>query len=242
MSVEENVHLQPKGHKRYQEIVTAISAAIREGRYASGERLPGERELAKEFGVGRNAIREAMVALEVHGLVEAKHGAGLFIAPAPLLKGEGSSVFSAIEILTTRRLCEGEAAALAAVTITEVDLAKLAKAVRDIKARYADEAVDAATESFHLTMAQATDNSAIVHVVANLLQMQRSSGSCSQLIRRVRSERAQTWHHDYLKIFRAVRVRDSSAARSALHEHFDHVLEAVVNLERQVSTQRTPAA
>ena len=113
MSVEENVHLQPKGHKRYQEIVTAISAAIREGRYASGERLPGERELAKEFGVGRNAIREAMVALEVHGLVEAKHGAGLFIAPAPIVTGEGSSVFSAVEILTTRRLCEGEAAAQA---------------------------------------------------------------------------------------------------------------------------------
>jgi GntR family transcriptional regulator, hexuronate regulon transcriptional repressor len=242
MSVEENIHLQPKGHKRYQEIVTAISGAIREGRYAAGERLPGERELAKEFGVGRSAIREAMVALEVHGLVEAKHGAGLFIAASPILKDAASSDLSAVEIFTTRRLCEGEAAALAAVTITDVDLAKLAKAVRDIKARYADEAVDVATESFHLTMAQATDNSAIVHVIANLLQMQRSSGSCSELIRRVRSGRVQTWHHDYLRIFRAVRARDSAAARSALHEHFDHVLEAVVSLERQVASQRTPAA
>jgi GntR family transcriptional repressor for pyruvate dehydrogenase complex len=238
MSVEQNVDLQRKGHKRYQEIVTAISGAIRDGRYAPGARLPGERELAKEFGVGRSAIREAMVALEVHGLVEVKHGAGLFIVPAPVLKVEATATFSPVEILTARRLCEGEAAALAAATITDVDLAKLAKRVRDIKTHSTVESADDATENFHLTIAQATDNSAIIHVVANLLQMQRSSRLCRELIARARDERAPTWHQDYLKIFRAVRARDPAAARSAMHEHFDRVLETRVH----DSDRRTLAA
>jgi GntR family transcriptional repressor for pyruvate dehydrogenase complex len=226
MSVEQNVDLERSAHKRYQEIVSSITAAIRDGKYAPGARLPGERELAKEFGVGRSAIREAMVALEVHGLVEARQGTGVFIVPSPRCIGAPTTSFSAIEIITARRLCEGEAAALAAATITDVDLAKLAKRVRDLQTRSIGAAADVAAEGFHLTLAQSTDNSAIVHVVTKLLHMQRMSNSCRALIERARSARVQTWHHAYLQVFRAVRAGDSAAARSALHEHFDHVLAA----------------
>ena len=226
MSVEENLDLKRRASKRYQEIVNSITAAIRDGRYVPGARLPGERELAKEFGVGRSAIREAMVALEVHGLVEAKHGMGMFIVPSLTCLDEPASGFSAIEIISARRMCEGEAAALAAATITDVDLAKLAKRVRDVQARSIGVGADDAAEGFHLTLAQATYNSAIVDVVAKLLRVQRTSSTCRALIEQTRNARVQTWHHDYLSVFRAVRAGDSAGARSALHAHFDHVLSA----------------
>lgn len=226
MFVEKNLDLERKGNKRYQEIASLVTAAIREGKYAPGTRLPGERELAKELGVGRSAIREAMVALEIHGLVEARQGAGMFIVPQVKRSSDPVSSSCAVEIISARRMCEGEAAALAAATITEVDLAKLAKHVRDIQTRSIGEPADAAAEGFHLTLAQATDNSAIVDVVAKLLRMQRLSSECRGLIEQARSSQVQTWHHDYWKVFRAVRAGDSAAARSALHEHFDHILAA----------------
>ncbi len=224
------MNLKRATHKRYQEIVNVISAAIRDGRHSPGGRLPGERELAKEFGVGRSAIREAMVALEVHGLVEAKHGTGMFIVPSPRSIAEPASMPSACEIISARRMFEGEAAALAAATITDVDLAKLARRVREIQTRPIGERADDATEGFHLTLAQATDNSAIVHVVTKLLRTQRMSSPCRALIERFRNARVQSWHHDYLKVFRAVRAGDSAAARSAMHEHFDHVLSVDENV------------
>lgn len=230
MSVEDNLDLKRGTHKRYQEIVNSITTAIRDGRYVPGARLPGERELAKELGVGRSAIREAMVALEVHGLVEARQGAGMFIVSSSARTFVATPSVCAIDIISARRMCEGEAAALAAATITDVDLAKLAKRVRDIQNRCVGEAADAAAERFHLTLAQATDNSAITDVVAKLLQMQRMSAECRGLIEQARSRRVQTWHHDYLKVFRAVRAGNSAAARSALHEHFDQILATGTNM------------
>ncbi|KQN19531.1 hypothetical protein ASE86_13810 [Sphingomonas sp. Leaf33] len=53
----------------YQRVVNAIVAGVDDGRYAPGMRLPGERELAKEFNVSRPTIRQAMSALEMRGLV-----------------------------------------------------------------------------------------------------------------------------------------------------------------------------
>lgn len=242
MSVEENLDLERKGPKRYQEIVNLVTAAIREGKYAPGARLPGERELAKELGVGRSAIREGMVALEVHGLVEARQGAGMFIAPSVKRVGANASSVCALDVVSARRMFEGEAAALAAATITDVDLAKLAKRVRDIQTRSIGEAADAAAEAFHLTLAQATDNSAIVDVVAKLLQMQRLSSECRSLIEQARSSRVQTWHHDYLKVFRAVRAGDSAAARSALHEHFDHILAIGTHVQADIALESKSSA
>ncbi len=63
--------MKPRTEKLYQRVVNAIADSIADGRYTIGTRLPGERELAEEFGVSRPTIREAMIALEIRGLVEA---------------------------------------------------------------------------------------------------------------------------------------------------------------------------
>src|SRR5206468_9611530 len=65
----------------YEHIVAQIERAIYEGRFAHGDKLPPERQLVREFGASRVAVREALRALEHRGLVEVRQGSagGYFI-------------------------------------------------------------------------------------------------------------------------------------------------------------------
>src|SRR4051794_27437335 len=112
-----------EARKLYQQVAAAIAEGITAGRYRRGGRLPSERDLAEEFKVSRPTIREAMLALEIRGMVEARHGSGVYVtegaadqAPAPELD------IGAFELTEARVLFEGEAAALAATTITDEQL------------------------------------------------------------------------------------------------------------------------
>src|SRR5438034_11600799 len=63
----------------YRQIAEQIRALIRSGEFVAGSRLPPERDLAKQLGVSRPSVREALIALEVEGLVEVKIGSGIYV-------------------------------------------------------------------------------------------------------------------------------------------------------------------
>src|SRR5260370_10465888 len=97
----------PDTQKLYQQIARAIAAAIVEGRYAPGDKLPSERELADEFGVSRPTIRDAMIALEFQGLVEARQGSGVYVnASAPVPEDTAELEVDALEGTEARRVFE----------------------------------------------------------------------------------------------------------------------------------------
>src|SRR5260370_21304728 len=69
--------------KLYRQVADTIMASIKSGEYKPGSRLPSERDLAASFKVSRPTIREAMIALEIRGLVEARQGSGIYITSHP---------------------------------------------------------------------------------------------------------------------------------------------------------------
>ena len=91
--------------KLYQKIALAIAASITDGRYTPGQKLPSERELADELGVSRPTIRDAMIALEFQGLVEARQGSGVYVTSAsPVPEDTADLDVSALEWTEARRL------------------------------------------------------------------------------------------------------------------------------------------
>src|ERR1700761_390508 len=119
--------------KLYQQIARRIAASIEDGRYAPGDRLPSERELADDFGVSRPTIRDAMIALEFQGLVEARQGSGVYVRAAPQIAEDAAERdVVALEVVEARRLFEGEACALAAAIITDEQVARLDALVIDM--------------------------------------------------------------------------------------------------------------
>src|SRR5215813_6700324 len=63
----------------YRQIADQIAALIEGGEYAAGARLPPERDLARQLGVSRPSVREALIALEVEGYVEVRVGSGVYV-------------------------------------------------------------------------------------------------------------------------------------------------------------------
>src|SRR6266478_8908593 len=74
----------------YRQIADQIRGLIRSGEFPAGSRLPPERDLARQLGVSRPSVREALIALEVAGLVEVRIGSGIYVQPVDAAGGKGS--------------------------------------------------------------------------------------------------------------------------------------------------------
>jgi DNA-binding FadR family transcriptional regulator len=213
--------------KLYQRIADAISAAIGEGRFVPGARLPSERDLAEEYGVSRPTIREAMIALEIRGLVEARHGSGIYVINAPEQAGGPAELdVGAFELTEARLLFEAEAAALAA-TVVEPDMIDRLEAALDAMAAEdpASRAAFQADRAFHLLIAEATENSLIRSVVAMLWTVRESSPLCAHIFTKARREGILPRVEEHRLILDALRARNPQAARDAMRGHLRRVID-----------------
>ncbi|MET0189807.1 MAG: GntR family transcriptional regulator [Pseudonocardia sediminis] len=118
-----------------EQVIEQLSAAIRDGEWAVGTKIPPEAELATSLDVGRNTVREAVRALAHGGLLEVRQGDGTFVRATSELSGALRKLCGdeLREVLEVRRILEVDAARLAAVRRTDDDLADLraAMVVRD---------------------------------------------------------------------------------------------------------------
>src|SRR6187549_2254858 len=103
-SSEDGMQTAEGGGKLYRRIVQAIIADIANGVFAVGSRLPAERDLTERFQVSRPTIREAMIALEMKGMVEARKGSGVFVLASSTVDADQELDIGAFEITEARRL------------------------------------------------------------------------------------------------------------------------------------------
>jgi len=230
----------PDTQKLYQQIARTIAAAIGDGRYAPGEKLPSERELADDFGVSRPTIRDAMIALEFQGLVEARQGSGVYVNALPAAAGDSAEPeVGALELTEARRLFEGEACALSAATVTDAHLAHLDQLVSQMARGFAPDEVERLEQDFHLAIARATGNAAIESGVEDLWTLRQQSPACVALLRRARTSGGGDFVEDHRRIVKALRHRDPKAARQAIHGHLAQVIDDLLAVAELDALQQT---
>ena len=226
--------------KLYKQIARSIAAAIEDGRYAPGDRLPSEREFADDFGVSRPTIRDAMIALEFQGLVEARQGSGVYVKAARQISEDASERdVSALELAEARRLFEGEACALAAATITDEQLALLDGLAADLGRDASVEDFEKHELEFHLAIARATGNAAICATVEDLWRLRQQSTSCAAAVRRARTSGRGDSVGEHRKIAASLRTRDPKAARLAMHGHLAQVIDDLLGLAEADALEQT---
>ena len=214
--------------RRYQQIAAAIERAVADGVYQPGQRLASERDLAEEFGVSRPTVRRAVIALEMRGLLEARAGSGVYVrqpsaVPAAAQKDLDIGAFDHAE---ARRLFEGEVAALAATLITDEELAYLETLVVEMNNKDATkEQSELADRQFHIAIAQATRNSAIVRIVETTWDLRYKSRLCMQMLDRAREVRRTPLNDEHQAIVESLRTRDPKAARAAMQAHLGGLIE-----------------
>jgi DNA-binding FadR family transcriptional regulator len=208
----------------YRQIADQIRGLIRGGEFAPGARLPPERELAKQFGVSRPSVREALIALEVEGLVEVRIGSGIYVRAAPEAPAMPATDAAAgpYELLRARYVIEAECAALAAKSAKRQQLQAIAAALDGMQREMESGKQPLPSDrSFHLCIAEATGNGALVAVV-KMLWEERTGPLYQQLEHHYDSPglwRAALAEHR--AVLKAIADRDPQAARAAMQRHLN---------------------
>lgn len=221
--------LQDSG-RLYQRVAEKLAEAIRSGEFKVGSRLPAERKLAERFFVSRPTVREAIIALEIAGCVEVKGGSGVYVTSNNASNLNAADLdIGPFEILEARLLFESEAAAIAARVITEEELTALQNALQSMIAENEQELVsENADEMFHLLIAQATHNEAIVSVCKHLWSLRNNSNISACMLEKVRKAGSRPSIAEHRRIFEAIEQRDPAAARDAMRDHLGRVVEQLL--------------
>jgi DNA-binding FadR family transcriptional regulator len=236
----------------YRQIADQLRALIGHGEFARGARLPPERDLAQQLGVSRPSVREALIALEVEGIVEVRMGSGIYVrqaeAPAPrdarLLKtlheAEGP-----LETIRARQLIEAELAALAAQQMKKAQIAGLREAIalmeQDVAAGRMPTAGD---RLFHTRIAAAAENSVLLRVVTELFD-ERHNPLFAQLGSHF--ETAKSWTiaiGEHRAVVDAIARQAPQAARDAMARHLANSHDRFTAgwaAEREAAPAKTPA-
>ncbi len=228
----------PQGSERitreprlYQQVAEQLIELIEREKYQAGMRLPAERELAAMLGVSRPTIREAVIALELEHYVEVRMGSGVYV----LDYRKGRNRFSdkdvgPFELTEARALFEGEAVALAATMITDEQLAQLAQSLDEMveENQHGIDSHEVADKKFHMIIAQATNNSAILSTIESLWAMRESSMLTASTLQKARNSGLKPSVEQHRDIYNALQARDAAAARRAMHSHLMTVIESIL--------------
>ncbi len=211
----------------YQALAEKIMRRIASGEFKPGERLPAERELAAVYKVSRPTVREAVIALEIEGLVEVRVGSGVYvISQTPTREGIERDI-GAFELTEARILIEGEAAALAATNITDEELAELDRLLAEMDAANRSDAGtgELVDQRFHEFLAGCTRNSAMQSAVEHLWTVRNRSPQCVLTFEKSRNKGYKPVVDEHRHIVEALRSHNPSAARTAMRDHLGRVLE-----------------
>lgn len=220
-----------KVRRLYLQVADQLRDLIQQGTIAPGGRLPSERALAEQFGVGRPTVREAMIALEIAGLVQIRSGSGVYVLEqtgrdAPVTTDHGHGPF---EILEARMFFEAEACALAAQRIEKQQLDELSALLAEMEQENLQQTVtEKADEQFHRLIAEASGNSAIASTVDWLWQLRNESEISTRFHERVRREGSRPIIEDHRRILDALLAHDAAAARRAMRKHLKRVINTLL--------------
>jgi DNA-binding FadR family transcriptional regulator len=208
----------------YRVVSSRIEALIREENIKPGERLPAERDLATKLGVSRTSLREALIALELGGVVEVRGGSGVYVSEqAPQKAARPAAGPGPFEVLAARRMIEVEVAALAAKNATPAAVDAILVAVEQMEQNQDNLGEnESADRNFHLAIARAAGNSALVGVTEYLWNQRGSLWH--KLTEHFQTEelRQQTLL-DHRAILAAIASHDVAGARQAMRAHLDRV-------------------
>jgi GntR family transcriptional repressor for pyruvate dehydrogenase complex len=204
----------------YLQIAGQLRSLIEAGEFPPGSRLPAERDLAKQLGVSRPSLREALIALEVEGYVDVRPGSGILVTARQNIAPDDLAGEGPLEIIRARCLIEAEIAAEAAPHIKSKDLAMLEQSLRDMENGAADAATRlAADRRFHLFIAAKLGNNVLLRLLTELLD-QRNSLLGKQFASHFDSPK--TWAAvlaEHRKIVAALATRKPERARKAMRAH-----------------------
>jgi DNA-binding FadR family transcriptional regulator len=209
----------------YRQIAEQLRVLIAKGEFPVGARLPAERDLARQLGVSRPSVREALIAMEVEGWVEIRTGSGIYVLDRDA-KGKGIKLAPAewgpLELIRARRVIEGEIASMAAVQAKRKNIDAMRKAISAMETSAAQGVLPLdGDRAFHTAIVESCGNVVLIETVQTFWDSRRGP-----LFTRLGGyfETMKSWQSaiaEHEAIFEAIDARDGARAREAMHAHMD---------------------
>ncbi|MEN4848550.1 FadR/GntR family transcriptional regulator [Pantoea agglomerans] len=220
-----------KTERLYRQIANVIMAGITRGDFVAGGLLPPERELAKQLGVSRSSVREALIALEMTGWVDIRTGNGVYVAqPLPQAAvPQESETCSLQDLLQAREAFEGMLAGFAARNGTTVQRAALLALTAELQQYNENDAAFLEQDKrFHLLISEMSGNDVLRDLLEQLWN-RRHSPHVQRLERHyAHNSFAQEMNADHQQIANAIVAGDEAAARQAMESHLQHVQQRLL--------------
>ena len=204
-------------------IARKLQKGILDGRYALGERLPPERELAIHFGVSRSTLREALRRLEELNLLSRRIGSGTFVnySSVPDVYAMAQRI-SPLELIETREGIEPHLVRLAAINATGEDLRRLGEILERLEAADSDsEAFSTADQEFHLQLAESSRNPLMVWLYQQINSVRGNTAWSAMKQKILIPERIAAYNRDHRMIYEALNSRDIEGAVKVMQDHIE---------------------
>lgn len=209
-----------------------IRRSIQMGEYQKGDRLPAIMEMARRFGVGHPTVREALKKLETMGVVDIRHGSGVYVSRSDDVLVLASQDYMGtvdkkllLDLVDARIPIEVRAVAAAATNATEENFATMQALLDKAAENFDDDEVLSATNmAFHQEITQASGNlvlSQLLDVLRNLFQKEQ------RLILNIYGS-PQKDQDEHLGILDALKKRDERLAVDRMQEHLEGVRDVVL--------------
>ena len=231
--------------KAYEQVYDQLRELILRGELARGERLPNEAVLAREFGVSRGTVREALRVLTAQNLIRTAKGAGggsfvtlptvdhistFLHANISLLSDSEDVTLS--EFLEARELLEVFAARLTAERRTEEDLERLRETIIADPAKLGTEEHYQVNKEFHSAVLGGCGNTLLCIAAQPIFSVLQTNFSRSAMTGRF----AKRVNDDHVAILDAIERRDPEGAAHEMHEHLAYLSRTYQKMWRRRST------
>lgn len=214
------------------ELAQCVRRMIVAGGYAAGDRLPSIGSMARQFGVAHPTLREALRKLETLGIVEIRHGSGVFVGvdenplliTNPVFEGDLTRTLL-LDLVDARTPIEVKAAALAASEATAAQLQRMRLLLAQAGERLdSPPAVSEANRAFHREIALASGNRVLpqlLDALGNVFQEEQRFVNATHAAR-------ERFHREHLQILDALERRDPGLAVARMKAHLDGVRDALL--------------
>ncbi len=215
------------------EIVRQFIDLIERGILKPGDRLPSEREMARELGVSRLPLREALKALQAMGFINVQNRRKTLVLPITkntlqdpislVLEGNIEKVFELLEI---RQALETWAAQRATEKATDRDIEDLEEVIERMKDDFRKgDLGDKADADFHLAIAHATHNTILSHLMATWYHLLWNCQKVSREKLFDNEKNRRLLLNQHIEIFDSIKAHDRDRAGKAIHRHISFVEE-----------------
>lgn len=216
----------PSARRLYEQLEKLLRAYVREQGLKPGDRLPSERALAEALKVSRASLRQATVSLEVQGLLEVRHGGGIYVRSLDVdpvrLRMMLTRRRDLPEVLEAREAIECMCARLAAERRTDADLAEIDAALQAMAADIAAGGIgDAPDRRFHRAISDGARNRLLSEVM-DALDDRIQETRLASLGEPGRPRRSLA---DHRRIAEAIRHQNPRAAETAMRRHLKVVAD-----------------